>query len=206
MIRTLDRSSTVFAVFALALAVSACGDDGPTPPASDQLQEAEIEEMALALASLGALSATPGAAPTDSAVACPLGGNVRFSGDISPDPADQRVLRMDITMVPQGCALPFAGSLFSLDGNPGVRQAGTATLTGFLQPILLDFDVTGGVNWRVASSARSGTCFLDLDLDGRIEWPTTTSADTVPTLHGNLAGAFCETQINLSLPGSGGGG
>ena len=192
----------VCACVASAVAMQACGDDAPTPPSNDGLADAEIQALAVALARLGALSGDDaGTLPTDSTVACPLGGDVQFSGTISPDPANDQVLRMDVSMVPAACQVPLAGSVFALDGNPGVRQAGTVTSTGFLQPVLLDFDVTGGVNWRAAAPVRSGVCRLDLDLDGRIEWPTATGTDTVPTLSGTLAGMFCDTQISLPLAG-----
>lgn len=179
------------------LALQACGDDDPTPPPNDSLEAAEIRALAVGLTTLGALSGDAGTPAADSTVACPLDGDVQFSGRILPDPADNQVLRVDVKMVPDDCTLPIAGSVFALDGAPDVRLQGTVTSTGFLEPIVLDFDVTGGVNWRVATPARSGVCRLDLDLDGRIEWPT--APDTVPTLNGTLAGMFCDTQIDVPL-------
>lgn len=166
-----------------------CGDDaGPEP---DSLDEAAAGGLAVGLASLATFID-----PADTAVACPGGGVATFSGEIVPDAANDSILRMDVTMAPQGCGLRVGNVDFVLDANPGVRQQGTAHIRGLVGPYDLDYDITGGFDWRVASPSRSGTCTLNLELTGRAEF---VGDDTEVTVSGSISGRFCDREIDVPL-------
>lgn len=185
------------AAVAAALAVQACNDSTNTSGGS--LEPAELRGLAYGLANISALPTTQGAGMVTAS--CPEGGNATFTGSIVPDAANDNILRMDVTMNPQNCGMSAGGTALVVNGDPGVRQTGTATLGDtLLAPITLNYEITGGVGWSVASPARSGNCTLDMDLVGFIEFPDLQSTtDTLPSLEGNVSGMFCGTSVNIPL-------
>lgn len=185
-------------LLAVAPATQACNDSTNTP-SGDSLEQAEVLGLAIGLATIGALPTTTGQGST-AVASCPEGGNVQFAGSIIPDSANDKILRMDVTMSPRSCGLSAGGTTFTINGSPGIRQRGTATFSDSLfGPTALSYEIDGGVDWSVASPARSGNCAIDMNLTGTVDLPTPQSSDTLPTLSGTVAGRFCGTSVTIPL-------
>lgn len=188
----------------LALASGACEDRVSQPSEDDALTEDEVMALVHGLAVVGRLvpadSAASGSSASEPTATCPLGGSVEFSGTTSADSTETtRILRSDLTMVPQACRFTARDVTFTADGAPHVRQVGDLTITGFFEEVELDYDVTGSVAWKTGSPMRSGTCAIDLDLEGEIELPGVESTDTLAVVTGSLSGTMCGAAVALPL-------
>ena len=177
----------------LAAVVTVGCEDSTTEPA-EPLTVAETEALYLGLQHV-AMDTMPdiiSATPDGAVIACPLGGQVTYSGGITDEPvADTLRLLTSVTLVPDGCMLSSEGHEFTLDGNPSVHLDLNIMFVGGGGDLLPVFDgsLTGGVDWQLDD--RSGTCMIDLTLEVEIAEPPTST----------FSGTMCEHEVDFVATG-----
>ncbi|HEX7119347.1 MAG TPA: hypothetical protein VF212_11190 [Longimicrobiales bacterium] len=170
---------------ALAMAVVACDDDGPTDGQQDELTQAEAEALAAAMANQGYAGAEEGSqaggeqafAPQSHGAGehfnftlenverpCPLGGTVvqNASGSITSYTEEERVvIDLEGTQTHEACGFAAEQTQFEVTGDPNL--AWTVHLEAVdSQPVgEQTVALEGGFTWSSADG-RSGTCTVDL--------------------------------------------
>ncbi|MEJ2217932.1 MAG: hypothetical protein P8099_15090 [Gemmatimonadota bacterium] len=190
----------------LALAVGACGKNGPTG-ADQGLTGAEIDSLALILAEYSVqavpsglrdrapqpgihlLADTTTTSTVSDSLSCPNGGYATMDGSYTRTDADSVVtVDGDLTETPVGCVVPVASSTLTLDGAPALQ------LTSHLVRVnasvdTLTFGLTGSFSWQRASGGE-GTCDIDLSSDADV-------ATYQLSVNGTLCGRTISMQAYL---------
>lgn len=123
---------------------------------------------------------------------CPLGGQVRVTGDFSDETAgDTARVTAEIVLDPEECRVEHDGYEFTLvDGNPNVRMEFTMSFVEFFEGIGFDGTMTGGVDWRLGD--RSGTCMMDLVISAMMDF-----SGTEPIVDGGATGTMCGLEVEF---------
>lgn len=167
----MSRASRFAAGFlVVALAFSACGDDGgPVGTNSgDPLTEAEANALFNQLFGMGfgevasppAMMA-PAAEPIpETSTACPGGGSVTISGSVN---AGTNSASFDITETISGCIVTEGVVVFTVNGDPSIRITGDITIDQSTQDIEMDMTVRGGIRFSTDDD-RDGSCAIDVSI------------------------------------------
>ncbi len=199
---------SIYSVLTLGIALAACSSDSPTdsgdPPATNELSDAEFEDLAEVLAILadlgftGAFGSPPAGVAAVSetftidptAVSCPLGGTVLFSGSVTADDETGSV-SLDFSQTYNGCsaAAPSSSRMFVLDGPLSYD---------FLFQIISDEVATfslnqaGALSW--STSGKSGTCQMNITLVSTVNVTTFSGTGTVS---GSLCGRTASETVQF---------
>lgn len=186
---------------ACLVALAACTDS--TEPDSDPLALAEATALLVGLrAATSDTTFVPIFFSQDSIIVqCPLGGTARLIGSISETPPVNDTARLvtDFDVTPNGCSFTGLGFQFTVDGNPGIRDINTVSITSSLET-LVDGRTTGALDWELVG--RMGTCEIDLTLTGRPDY-----SGPEPTFSARYTGTMCGYEVDfdasefVSLPG-----
>lgn len=176
------RSLFSAALLTLALGTAACGDDPVDPPA----EGLTAEEAGALLDALGALFATDvqtlqGLLVIQNAP-CPLGGVAAASGTVVPSD-DGLSATWDLTLVPVQCAVGDGVTIFTLDGNPDIKYAGSMATDLGTGQVTVAATVNGTASWQLDD--RSGDCTASLTLEATAALDGSGSSITSGTLCGH---------------------
>ena len=189
----------LFAVLLVGVVAVGCQDNTTAPAEPLTLEETE----ALYFAVYGFATDTTPSTPSDDELVytCPLGGQVRATGDFSEETAgDTTRVTTEIVLDPENCVTGHGGHEFTLvDGSPDIRLRLTMSFVSFFEAIEMDGSMTGGVDWELED--RAGTCMMDLVISGTLDF-----SGTEPAGGGSATGRMCGLEVdfdsNVEVPGS----
>lgn len=190
------------ALLAVGLTVAACGDDGggTGTTSGDELTMSELNtifgelfEIAFGVGGLSSAASAPAApVPFNQSIsqteACPEGGSVSLSGNLSGTIDDVTLegnLDMTLTESISGCIIASGTKKFTVDGDPNIQI--TASVT-FRPGISGTFTLKGGFKFT-SDDGRSGSCGIDMSVNLATEAVT-----------GNVCGRSAG-GINVSVAG-----
>ena len=185
-----------FILGGLALALVACGDDGPTEPTGDPLTADEAlalvevavgEGLGLAL-DVDEVVGTGTSSTVQFTAPCSMGGTLAVNGEANltgGDPQSESLaVSLSLTSVHSDCVERHDGTglVFTLNGAPNLVTSLELSVSE------LEFEFSGAldgtVRWAVGEG-RSGSCLIDLDIAAVIFEGTST-----------LTGQACGNQIS----------
>ena len=179
---------------ASVLAAGACSDS--TEPEEESLTRDEATGLLLALRTAvnsGAETIQPiFASPDSTIVPCPLNGTAKLVGMIEEgEPIEgSATLKTDFQVTPRGCRVQGGGLVFTVDGNPGVRDVVAAVIDIQTFQILIEGTLTGTLDWELAG--RTGSCAIDLTLGGE---PDLSGAG--PSFTASYTGTLCGYDVDI---------
>lgn len=190
------------------MALAACGDDDPTTPnplTEDEAADLAAVVLANVVTTVSDVDAEPAMAPAgpslvpysyttsfESAVPCPLGGQVALTGAIDfsgEDATGQSTIEYNVTHVHTSCVVESdGGRVFTLTGNPGITMQVTADQDDIESPVVVDGGVNGSIDWALGT--RSGTCAVTMDFGG-------TAGDQ--SISFGMEGTICGTTVQQNV-------
>lgn len=177
-----------------ALAATACLDS--TEPDDSRLTQDEATGLLLGLrsvANLGDETIQPIYASPDSIVLpCPLDGTAKLVGTIEEgEPIEgSATLRTDFQVTPRGCRLESAGFVFTVDGDPSLRDIVDVTINAATFEILIEGTLTGSLAWELEE--RTGSCAFDLTLSGEPDF-----SGPQPSFSASYTGTLCGYNVDI---------
>ena len=167
------------ALVAVGLTVTACGDDGggTGTTSGDPLTTSEVDAILSELFDIGfdvggqsaAASASATPIPFDESIsesaACPGGGSVSLSGNISGSVDDVTFVgNLDMTLTEDisGCVITSGTKKFTVNGDPNITI--TASMTFTQTSLTGTFTMKGGFKYT-SNDGRSGSCGIDMSVN-----------------------------------------
>lgn len=202
-------------VVGITFVLAACGGDPTGTNSGDPLTNTEALAIFEALgATFGSISvggappqpgSTTGAAPAaagpidesfEISVPCES-GTIQMSGSMSGTVDEQTLatnLTMDITWVPNACAITTGTTTFTISGDPEIRFQGDWALADNL--FSLSGTETGGFSFT-SSDGRVGSCAIDIAFSSSVNLSTTTEESTISgTICGLPASGFQAQHVS----------
>ena len=175
----------------------ACGD-GATEPEMDTLTLEESEALLEALQNIG-LTELEDDVPVpnvDITRACSGGGEVSATGTVLPSGTEEMAtVALDLTLVPRDCTETARGRTFMINGAPGLRQAGTLSISMPAELVVvfeLDFSYFGTLAYGL--DGRIGSCEISVRVVSRVDLAALAQT-------GSATGTMCGNPVDVDLSG-----